>query len=110
MDRIALVHDLTNNPTSVQAQRSFIISGYYPQDQRTREILKSTNQEYARVATALDKVLAEIAAEEDSTPVAEPPQPASQSQDAARATLRTTAISRALLRDAQARVFWRRKP
>ena len=53
MQRIALVHDLTNHPTQVQKQKFSIISGSYDCDKRTVEYLKANSEEYRALAKNL---------------------------------------------------------
>ena len=65
MDRIALVHDLTNDPTRVQGQRTSIIGGFYDPSKQTDEYLKVNNESYRALAKKLEELRAEIKANKE---------------------------------------------
>lgn len=60
MMRIALIYNITNNPTQVQEGRSFIISGGYYPSKRTEEYLKANNAEYRALVNQLEELRSEI--------------------------------------------------
>ena len=60
MMRIALIYDITNNPTQVQERKSFIISGGYYPSERTVEYLKANNAEYRALVNQSEELRSEI--------------------------------------------------
>jgi hypothetical protein len=100
MERIALIHDLASNPELVQKERNSIRAGSYPIQKQVKDELMATNGDYRRLAKAFGDMRAEIKAMKR-------PARASAGKDDHDMQVGIFTLDRMMLRQFQARIFWR---
>jgi hypothetical protein len=106
MRRIALIHDLTNDPARVLGQEGSIVEGSYTPDETTVEELMASDEEYRALAKKLDERRAEFNVNDASASRHKRLREAAERSGVHATTFRMT-IDRERLRSFQAWIFWR---
>lgn len=108
-ERIALLFDMTNDPTQIQRERSSIIIGCYDASPETQNALAQTDGAYRSLQAQFEQLRADLKASRSTTPAAMDSRQKAKKDPRLRRRLFQEEVDRTLLRQFQANIFWRER-
>jgi hypothetical protein len=106
MERIALLYDIANNPQRVNSSKSSIVDGFYHTDESTEVKLRAKNENYRADQQELERLRNDIQSDKTEPFVGDVKNTSTEIKffDA---TIFRMQLEASLLRQFQARLFWR---
>lgn len=109
MERIALQYDMTHDPARVQKEKSSIIFGFYDTSPRTRDALKQNNDTYSALQMQFGELRAKLKASRSTAGASSNARDGTKEDQRLRSRRFQEEMDRTILRQFQAKVFWRKR-
>jgi hypothetical protein len=106
MDRIAILYDMTHNPQRVNSSQSWIVEGLYFTDESTEAILRANNEVYRATEQKLQRCRKEVQSAKRGRGAGAAKNTSADEKIFEAAVFRMR-LEMLLLRQFQARLFWR---